>query len=161
MAGVLSGVVSRWLRSAGGTPLGVWAIKTLVSPAQQRVYRLSRGRVSLTGRLPVMLLTTTGRRSGKPRTVPVFYVREDDDFVICNVRPPGERANPWVLNLRAHPNVLVEVSGARLRARARAATEAEVASFWPRLVRLWPAYEDFHLAGGQRSLYVLERRNPV
>lgn len=147
---------ARWARAAGGTPLGVWGIKNLLSPAQRTIYRLSRGRVSLTGRLPVLLLTTTGRRSGKPRTVPVFYLRDGDRFVICNVRPPGERVNPWVLNIRADPDVSLEVSGRTLHARARQASETEVAGCWPRLVSLWPAYEDFRSAGGQRSVFILE-----
>jgi F420H(2)-dependent quinone reductase len=152
----VSGVVSRCVRAAGGTALGVWMIKNLLSPAQRMIYRRSRGRVSLTGRLPVLLLTTIGRRSGKARTVPVFYLRDDDRFVICNVRPPGERVNPWVINIRAHPDVLLEVSGATLLARARPATDAELAGFWPQLVCVWPAYADFHSAGGQRSVFILE-----
>jgi F420H(2)-dependent quinone reductase len=156
MSTQLSGFWARLARGAGGTPVGVWGIKNLLSPAQRTIYRLSRGRVSLTGRLPVLLLTTTGRRSGRSRTVPVFYLGDDDRFVICNVRPPGERVNPWVLNIRAHPDVSLEVSGRTLHACAREATEVEVARFWPRLVSLWPAYEDFRSAGGQRSVFVLE-----
>jgi deazaflavin-dependent oxidoreductase (nitroreductase family) len=89
-------------------------------------------------------------------TVPVFYLRDDDRFVICNVRPPRERVNPWVLNIRANPDVALEVSGRALHARAREATEVEVAGCWPRLVSLWPAYEDFRSAGGQRSVFILE-----
>ena len=90
---------------------GCLADQERVSPLQRSIYRGTRGRVSLTGRLPVLLLTTTGHHSGKPRTVPVFYLRSGDSFVICNVRPPGERANPWVSNVRADPKVSLEISG--------------------------------------------------
>ena len=50
-----------------------------------------RCRVSLKGKRPVLLLTTTGRRSGQPRTTPLFYVRDEDALVVCNVRPSSER----------------------------------------------------------------------
>jgi len=151
-----SDAVSSWVRSAGGTAPGVWLIKNVVSPMQRSIYRGTRGRVSLTGRLPVLLLTTTGHRSGKPRTVPVLYLRSGDSFVICNVRPPGERANPWVGNVRADPKVSLEISGLLLRGRARPATEAELARIWPQLVAIWPVFRTFFSAGGERSVFVVE-----
>lgn len=72
----------------GGTRLGVLVIGRVVSPLQRRLYRSSGGRLSLTGRAPVLLLTTTGRRSGKARTVPLLYLRDGDRVVICNVNQP-------------------------------------------------------------------------
>jgi deazaflavin-dependent oxidoreductase (nitroreductase family) len=148
--------ISSWVRSAGGTAPGVWLIKNVVSPMQRSIYRGTRGRVSLTGRLPVLLLTSTGHRSDKLRTVPVFYLRSGDSFVICNVRPPGERANPWVRNVGADPKVRLEISGLVLRGRARRATEAELARVWPKLVAIWPAFQTFFSAGGERSVFVIE-----
>jgi hypothetical protein len=59
------------------------------------------GCVSLTGRRPVLLLTMTGRRSGQ---IPLFFLRNGDDLVVCNVRPPSERPNPWPLNIRTNPD---------------------------------------------------------
>jgi deazaflavin-dependent oxidoreductase (nitroreductase family) len=140
----------------GGTAPGIWLIKNVVSPLQRATYRGTRGRVSLTGRLPVLLLTTTGHRSGKPRTVPVFYLRSGDSYVICNVRPPGERVNPWVGNVRANPTVRLEVSGLQLWGRARPATEAELGRFWPQLITVWPAFQTFFSAGGERSAFVVD-----
>jgi deazaflavin-dependent oxidoreductase (nitroreductase family) len=151
-----SDAVAGWVRSAGGTAPGVWLIKNVVSPMQRALYRGTRGRVSLTGRLPVLLLTTTGHRSGKPRTVPVFYLRSGDSFVICNVRPPGERANPWVSNVGVDPNVRLEISGLLLRGRSRPSTDEELARVWPQLVAIWPAFQTFFSAGGERSVFVVE-----
>jgi hypothetical protein len=76
----------------GATRAGTWAIAHVVSPLQRRLLVATRGRLSITGRRPVLLLTATGRRSGQPRTVPIFFVRDGDDLVVCNVRPPHERA---------------------------------------------------------------------
>jgi deazaflavin-dependent oxidoreductase (nitroreductase family) len=92
-------------RDPGG---GVLAIGRLISPAQRRLYRSTGGRLSLTGRAPVLLLTTTGRRTGIERTVPLLYLRDGDRLVVCNVNPGFERTNPWVLNLRAHPRARVQ-----------------------------------------------------
>ena len=78
----------------GGTRLGVLAVGRIVSPLQRQLYRRTGGRLSLTGRAPVLLLTTTGRRTGKARTVPLLYIRDGDRLVICNVNPGFERPNP-------------------------------------------------------------------
>jgi F420H(2)-dependent quinone reductase len=103
-----------------------------------------------------VLLTTTGRRSGRHHTTPVFHLQDGDRVILCNVTPGGERPNPWPLNLRAHPLARIQV-GAEVRTyRARAATPAELARYWPQLVRVWPAYARFYRQGGRRSVFVLE-----
>jgi deazaflavin-dependent oxidoreductase (nitroreductase family) len=141
----------------GGTRLGVWAIRHVVAPLQLSVHRYSNGRLSLTGRAPVLLLTTTGRHTGKLRTVPVFYLRDGDRYVVCNVRPPHERTNPWVLNVLADPRVRVTLRRETVDGMARRADESEVDRYWPGLVRLWPAYRSFRDAGGDLSIFVVER----
>jgi F420H(2)-dependent quinone reductase len=97
------------LNRIGATRAGTWLIAHVVSPVQRRLLVATRGRVSLTGKRPVLLLTATGRRSGRPRTIPLFFLRDGDDLVVCNVRPPSERPNPWPLNVRANPNVSVRI----------------------------------------------------
>ena len=140
----------------GSTRVGVLAIGRVVSPLQRELYRRSGGRVSLTGRAPVLLLTTTGRRSGKARTVPLLYIRDGDRLVVCNVNPGFERPNPWVLNLRADPHAQVRLGRGTARVRAQPAAGPELDRYWPQLTQLWPAYQDFYDKGGQRSVFVLE-----
>lgn len=154
----LIGLVTGWtlLQRLGGTRLGVWAIKHVVSPVQLSLHRYTGGRLSLTGPAPVLLLTTIGRRTGKPRTVPAFYLRDGDRYVVCNVRPPHERTNPWVLNVLANPHVRLTLRGETLDGRARRADQSEVDRYWPALVRLWPAYRSFRKAGGDLSIFVIE-----
>ena len=95
----------------GATRIGVWIIKHVISPFQRWVFRTTGGRffsnVGL-GR-EVLLLTTKGRRTGKDRTVPVFYLRDGEDIVICNVTPEFERTNPWVINLRSDPIAQIQI----------------------------------------------------
>ena len=141
----------------GTTPAGVWLIGHVVSPLQRRLLLATGGRVSLTGRLPVLLLTATGRRSGRPRTVPLIFLRDGDDLVVCNVRPPSERPNPWPLNVRASPNVSVRIAGVTEQRVAREARAEEVEKYWPLLVERWPAYERFFAATHERAIFVLQR----
>jgi deazaflavin-dependent oxidoreductase (nitroreductase family) len=140
----------------GGTRLGVLAIGRVVSPLQRLLYRRTGGRLSLTGRAPVLLLTTTGRRTGKARTVPLFYLRDGDRLVVCNVNPGFERPNPWTLNLRGRPHAQVQIGRDTTGVRARAASEHELARYWPQLTQIWPAYQAFYDKGGNRSVFVLE-----
>jgi deazaflavin-dependent oxidoreductase (nitroreductase family) len=144
----------------GGTRVGVLAIGRVVSPLQRELYRRTGGRLSLTGRAPVLLLTTTGRRTGKARTVPLLYIRDGDRLVICNVNPGFERPNPWILNLRAEPHARVQIGHRTTSVRARSASEHELDRYWPQLTKMWPAYQAFYDKGGKRSVFVLEPGTP-
>jgi deazaflavin-dependent oxidoreductase (nitroreductase family) len=146
------------LNRIGATPAGVWAIGHVVSPLQRRLLVATRGRISLTGKLPVLLLTATGRRSGRRRTIPLIFLRDGDDLVVCNVRPPSERPNPWPLNVRANPNVSVRIAGVTEQRVAREARGQEAEKYWPLLVDTWPAYERFFADTHERAIFVLQRR---
>jgi F420H(2)-dependent quinone reductase len=130
-------------------------IGTLISPFQRWVIRTTGGRVTLT-RKPVLLLTAIGRRSGQPRTIPLLYLRDGDNLIVCNVRPPGERRNPWPLNVRANPEVTIRISGVAERRRVREAGPEELERLWPSLVALWPPYERFFARTHERAIFVLE-----
>lgn len=143
----------------GATRIGVWAIKHLVSPLQRWIYRRTGGRVWSnvgTGR-NVLLLTTKGRRTGKYRTIPVFYLRDGEAVVICNVRPEFERTNPWVINLRSNPVAQLQIGPDIAQYRARQASDDEIDRLWPRLIKLWPAYQVHYEHGGCRTIFILER----
>jgi deazaflavin-dependent oxidoreductase (nitroreductase family) len=146
------------LRRLGGTALGVWLIKHIISPLDRLLYRWTGGRGIALGRplAPRLLLTTTGRRTGLERTVPIFYLRDGDRLVVCNVNPGFEHANPWTRNLRAHPMAHVQMGSTSGTYSAREASDEEVARYWPQLVRIWPAYQTHFDRSGQRSIFILE-----
>lgn len=144
----------------GATSIGTWTIGNVVSPLQRRLLMLTKGRVSLMGKRPVLLLTTTGRRSGRLRATPLFYVRDGNAFVVCNVRPPTERPNPWPLNVRADPAVSVTIGGKTEHRTAREATPEEINRLWPRLVAVWPPYERFYAQTHERSIFLLDVPTP-
>jgi deazaflavin-dependent oxidoreductase (nitroreductase family) len=111
----------------------------------------ARVAVTLTGK-PVLWLTAIGRRSGRPWTVPLLYLRDDDDLIVCNVRPPWERRNPWPLNVRANAEVTIRINGVAEPRRAREARPEEIERLWPRLAALWPPYEGFFARAHVRNL---------
>jgi F420H(2)-dependent quinone reductase len=151
--------IRRFAQRLGGTRTGVRAIGWVVSPLQRQLYRRTGGRVSLTGRAPVLLLTTTGRRTGKARTVPLLYLRDEERMIICNVNPGFERPNPWILNLRAQPRAQAQIGRDTITVRARPVSGDDMDRYWPRLAQLWPAYQTFYDRGGERSVFVLEPVN--
>jgi len=143
----------------GSSRIIVWAIKNVLSPLQRWVYRTTGGRL-LSNAGPgreVLLLTTKGRRTGKDRTVPVFYLRDGEELVICNVVPEFERTNPWVINLRSNPIARIQIGPDTVPYRAREATDAEINRLWPQLVKIWPAYQTFFERGGRRTVFILQR----
>ncbi len=146
------------LQRFGGTSVGVWVIKHIFSPLDRYLYRWTGGRGIALGQqlAPRLLLTTTGRRTGAEHTVAVFFLRDGDRFVICNVNPGFERANPWTLNLRAHPLARVRIGSISGSYRAREATDEEIERYWPQLIRIWPAYQTQFDRSGRRSIFILE-----
>ena len=153
---IRTAVVER-ARRLGSTRWGVRLIGRVVSPLQRLLYRWTGGRVSLTGGAPVLMLTTVGHRTGRRRTVPLFYLRDGGRLVVCNVNPGFERTNPWVLNLRAHPKALVQIRREVFEVAGREASPAELERYWPRLTETWPAYQTFFDQGGQRYVFILDR----
>ena len=147
------------LRRLGGSRVGIWAVKHFFSPLDRRLYRLTGGRLAATGRPlgPLLLLTTTGRRTGQERTAPVFYLRDGERLVVCHAKPAPDRGPAWPANLRAHPVARAQVGAEVAAYRAREATAAEVARYWPRLLAVWPAYATYYARTGERAIFVLER----
>lgn len=143
----------------GATRFGVWGIKHLVSPLQRWVYQNSDGKALTnvgSGR-HVLLLTTKGRQTGKERTIPVFYLRDGEAIVVCNVRPKNERTNPWVINLRSHPTALLQIGRYKAEYHARQATDTEIDHLWPKLIELWPAFKVHYENGGRRTIFILNK----
>ena len=91
----------------------------------------------------VLLLTTTGRNSGKSYTTPLIYQRHGDDFLVVASKGGDPEHPQWFNNLVAHPEVEVQVKGDRFRARARTATDAEKPEMWRTMAQTWPDYDNY------------------
>jgi deazaflavin-dependent oxidoreductase (nitroreductase family) len=85
------------------------------------------------GGQPILLLQTTGRRSGRTRTTPVQYLADGDTFVVVASNAGAARPPAWYFNLRATPHAEVEVGSRSIDVRAHEATGQERAELWQRL----------------------------
>jgi deazaflavin-dependent oxidoreductase (nitroreductase family) len=118
---------SRFSNSLGARGLR-WAGKLNVP-----LYRVSGGRIGgRVGNGPVLLLTTTGRKSGQKRTAPVLYLADGPHMVIINTNAGNAKIPAWSFNLRADPAAEVEVGRRRIEVRARLAEGEERAELWRR-----------------------------
>ncbi|AVP67140.1 nitroreductase family deazaflavin-dependent oxidoreductase [Rhodococcus hoagii] len=123
-----------------------WMSKTNV-----KLYRATGGRLGGKWRvgsafpwgIPVCLLTTTGRKSGQPRVSPLLFL-EDGDRVILVASQGGLPKNPmWYLNIRANPEVTIQIKSRIRTMRARVATDEERAELWPRLVDMYADFDNY------------------
>jgi deazaflavin-dependent oxidoreductase (nitroreductase family) len=106
----------------------------------------------------VLLLTTTGRSSGEPRTTPLIYGRSGDDYLVVASHGGSPTAPGWYENLSRQPDVDVQVLGDRFKARARTATPDEKPAMWREMVSHWPSYDDYQQrTDRQIPVVVLER----
>ncbi|MDX6580981.1 MAG: hypothetical protein QOI10_165 [Solirubrobacterales bacterium] len=105
-----------------------------------------------------LLLTTTGRKSGEPRTNPLIYGRTGDDVMVVASKGGWPAPPAWYLNLEANPEVEVQVKDDVFKARARTATPEEKPELWRTMVGQWPDY-DAYQAKTEREIpvVVLER----
>jgi F420H(2)-dependent quinone reductase len=117
-----------------------WAIRAL-SKAHLAAYRVSRGRVlgSVAG-MPVLLLTTTGRRSGKARTTPLTFFRDATDLVVIASNGGADRSPDWSLNLQRTPRAVVEIGSDTLVVTARPASQAERERLWVVITATYAGY---------------------
>jgi F420H(2)-dependent quinone reductase len=124
------------------------------------LYRASRGRLfGSFGRAPVLLLTTTGRRSGRRRTAPVCYLADGDRVVVIGSNVGNETAPGWSFNLKANPTCEVQVRGERRDVRARIAEGDERTALWRGMNEQYAGFDDYEERTSRDiAVFVLEPR---
>lgn len=108
------------------------------------LYRATSGRLGsrIVG-MPVMLLTTTGRRTGRHHTTSLTYLPYGSNFVVIGSNGGASKHPDWVLNLRANPRAIVQILNRRIAIRAREETGAERSQLWNRAVQRYSGYEAY------------------
>jgi deazaflavin-dependent oxidoreductase (nitroreductase family) len=122
------------------------------------IYRATGGRLmGKVGRAPVLLLTTTGRKSGQPRTAPVVYLTDGERLIVIGSNAGNDRVPAWALNLKANPDAEVEVGHRRKKVRARVAEGEERAKLWRKSNEQYAGFDDYERRTDRAiSLFVLE-----
>lgn len=145
---------SRLSHSLGATGL------RLVGKLNAPIYRLSGGRVGgKVGKAPVLLLTTTGRKSGQQRTAPVVYLADGERFVVINTNAGNAKTPAWSLNLRANPEAEVEIGRKRVPVRARIAEGEERDDLWRRHMQQYEGWDYYESKLDRKpGVFVLEPR---
>jgi deazaflavin-dependent oxidoreductase (nitroreductase family) len=111
----------------------------------EAVFRLSNGRLANRGfGMPVLRLTTTGRKTGKKRTTMLTSPVQDSDRIVLVASYGGDDRHPtWLLNLRDNPDVEVMIHGDTRPMHARVASKEEKAQLWPRVVSAYRGYDQY------------------
>ncbi len=126
------------------------------------LYRISGGRIGgKVGRAPVLLLTTTGRKSGQQRIAPVVYLADGGNVVLIDTNAGNTKIPAWSLNLKANPEAEVELGREHRRVRARVAEGEERADLWRKHIEQYAGFDDYKQKLGpdrEISVFVLEPR---
>src|SRR4051794_40027741 len=144
----------RWFATTG---VGDWLFANVLRRLDGPVYRLTSGRhtaASLLSGLPVVHLTTTGARSGRPRTVPVLGVPTPGGLAVFASNFGRSRQPGWYHNLRAHPGATVTVRGQARQVRAVEAAGAVRAEAWHRGLQVFPGWAAYQNRAGGRDIAV-------
>jgi len=122
------------------------AVVKAMSVANTWVFRATGGKLGakfMRG-APVLLLTTVGRKTGEPRVAPLIYLRDGERLVIVASKGGMSHHPLWFNNLEANPGVEVELPGTgKVPMVAQRASAEEKALLWPRLLEVYPDYDDY------------------
>jgi deazaflavin-dependent oxidoreductase (nitroreductase family) len=156
----------RLMQRFGSSKPGAWFFSKSLQPLDTLCARLTKGRTSLPevlAGLPVLFVTTTGRRSGQPRSCPLIAVPVGDTLALLGTNF-GQRSTPaWVFNLEAEPAATVRYGDATVAVRARPATDDERTAVWDRSVAVYPGYRAYQdrITGRDIRIFVLEPAAPA
>ncbi len=107
------------------------------------------------GPLPTLLLTTTGRKSGEPRLLPLIYKKVGDNYVIIASKGGFPTHPSWYLNLEADPKCHLHVARDEFDATMRVAEGAEREDLWRQMAEIYPPYNDYQVSAGERIIPVV------
>ncbi len=147
------GVYERNLEKFARTPMGFWYVKKIAPRIDPPLLRLTGGRVSSVYPVALMLLTTTGAKTGRPRTLPLGYAKDDDGLLLI-ASNYGKTSHPaWYRNLVANPKVEVlagKNSGTYIAREITDPVERERA--WEVALDFYAGYADYESRAGDRTI---------
>jgi deazaflavin-dependent oxidoreductase (nitroreductase family) len=166
MSGVISyreaNPIQRLLRRVVASGPGSWVFSRIAHRIDRPVYRLTRGRMTLSSAvsgLPVVMLTTTGARSGQRRTVPVLGLPTPDGFAVVASNWGRQRHPAWYYNLRADPAAEIAVGSSRRCVRAAELEGVRRERVWREGMAVYPGFSEYERRAPDRRIPVLMLEN--
>jgi deazaflavin-dependent oxidoreductase (nitroreductase family) len=134
----------------------------LITTVQRWVYLRTNGRIghSFFG-IRILLLTTVGRRSGRPRIAPLLYVEDGERWVVAGSNMGDARPPAWWLNISANSRARIQVRTEHFEVVARRAAPEEAERLWPVLIGSYRWFEDYRESAGREIPVVLLERAPA
>jgi deazaflavin-dependent oxidoreductase (nitroreductase family) len=153
--------VHRVVRRFAASGPGSWLLSRVLGRLDRLTFRATRGRhlaSSLVSALPVAMVTTTGARSGKRRTVPLLALPTDDGLAVIGSNYGKPKHPAWRHNLRAHPEGEVDVEGRHWAFRAAEVEDERRERIWQEALRTYPGFSAYARRAAPRriSVFVLE-----
>jgi deazaflavin-dependent oxidoreductase (nitroreductase family) len=140
-----------------------WALSKILPSIDRQVFRLSGGRqtlANLLSGLPTILVTSTGAKSGLPRTTPLAGIPERDGFIIIGSNL-GQKHHPaWVYNVRAHPKVRIDRKGKTSEYTAREVSGEERQRLWDKALTYYQGFNAYDARVEREiAVFMLEPKN--
>lgn len=151
----------RLMQRFGSTTFGAWFFSKTLKVMDRACYKLTKGRTTvpqLLAGLPVLFVTTTGRKSGQSRTSPLIAVPIGDSLALIGTNF-GQAPTPgWVFNLEADPAALVRYRDVEIEVEVRPASDDERAAVWKTASTVYPGYDKYQerITGRDIRIFVLE-----
>jgi deazaflavin-dependent oxidoreductase (nitroreductase family) len=133
-------------RTAAARPMS-WLYARTLQHVDRFVYRLTKGRSTFTAQaagLPVVMLTTTGARTGRPRTAPLVGISDGTGVIVIGTNYAQSPLPAWARNLRANPRATLDVDDVARDVRAREVTdETEREAYWAKGAAIYPGFAQY------------------
>jgi deazaflavin-dependent oxidoreductase (nitroreductase family) len=151
----------RAMQQVASSKPGAWAFSKVLHHADRRLYQWSKGRYTvptILAGLPVLMVTTTGAKSGQERTMPLLAIPVGDDLAIIGTNFGQARTPGWVYNLEADPHATVTYRDNAVAAVARRATDDEFDAAFAAASKVYPGYDKYRerISGREVRVFVLQ-----
>lgn len=149
--------VQRAVQRIAATRPGGWIVAKLQPPLDKALFNRTGGTTtaaSLLSGLPVIMLTTTGAKSGVARTTPIFGIPLGDNLALIGSNYGRETAPGWVYNLAADPAAKVTYGDRTVHVAARTADQEETDQVFARAGHIYPGYDEYRSRAARRSIQV-------
>ena len=149
--------VHRAMRALAATKPGAFFFSKTIQSIDGVVNKTTRGTTTATellAGLPVVYVTTTGRKSGEPRRAPLIAVPIGDDLALLGTNFGGKRTPGWVYNLEADPSATISYRDATIEVHARLASDAQADAAFAEAAKVYPGYAKYRVRAQHRTIRV-------